>query len=221
MRHPEPRSPSPLLAGPVRTDGMALGFAFAVTAAMRRSKPLHPVGVVAKGRHGREAGTWPFRLTSAGCPRRARLPGPRIARHRQRPRACGHRGFRHPHPSVRPRRRHLHRHHTDTTDILFAGTGVGPLGRFLLTVRPPGRHATQTTLLPVRSAGRALQLRLESPRPATQPWPATYSSRGRTGVAGGDPSARSPSPGTASSTPLNASTPLLTPPGTRAYPVLA
>lgn len=60
------------------------------------------------------------------------------------------------------------------TDILFASTGVGPVGRYLLAVRRPGEHGPQTTLLPVRAAGRPLQLRLEPVDPRSQPWPTLY-----------------------------------------------
>jgi hypothetical protein len=60
------------------------------------------------------------------------------------------------------------------TDILYASTGVGPLGRYLLAVRRPGEHGPQTTLLPVRVAGRPLQLRLEPVDPRSQPWSTLY-----------------------------------------------
>ncbi len=60
------------------------------------------------------------------------------------------------------------------TDVLFASTGVGPLGRNVLAVRGPAQHAAQTTLLPVRAGTKALRLRLDPLDPLAQPWPTHY-----------------------------------------------
>jgi hypothetical protein len=60
------------------------------------------------------------------------------------------------------------------SDVLFASTGVGRWNRHLLAPRRPGRLAPQTTLLPIRAAGRPLLLRLDPVDRATQPWPARY-----------------------------------------------
>jgi hypothetical protein len=62
----------------------------------------------------------------------------------------------------------------DFADILFASTGSGVVSRYLLTLRSPGAHGSQTTLLPVRAAGHPLQLRLEPVDATEQPWPTTY-----------------------------------------------
>jgi hypothetical protein len=58
-------------------------------------------------------------------------------------------------------------------DVLFASTGSGPLGRFVLQVRRPGHHGVQTTLLPVEAGGHPLLLRL-LPRSRGPGWPADY-----------------------------------------------
>lgn len=166
MRHPDPRPLSPLLTGTVRTAGTALGLVFAVTALVRRSKPLHPVGTVAKAA-----------LVVRPAPARSGSPlldGP--GEHDCLVRASHAIGSGPEHADIEGFALRVlpSGEDTDTTDILFASTGGGPLGRHVLTVRAPGRHAVQTTLLPVRSAGRALQLRLDPLDPGTQPWPASY-----------------------------------------------
>lgn len=58
-------------------------------------------------------------------------------------------------------------------DVLFASTGSGTLGRFVLRVRRPGHHGVQTTLLPVAAGGHPLLLRL-LPRSRGPGWPADY-----------------------------------------------
>lgn len=63
--------------------------------------------------------------------------------------------------------------HTAPVDLLFASTGEGPVSRFALSLRRPGQHGTQTTLLPI-DAGRPLLLRLEPVDADSDPWPAAY-----------------------------------------------
>ena len=58
-------------------------------------------------------------------------------------------------------------------DVLFASTGSGRVGRYVLQVRRPGHHATQTTLLPIQASGHPLLLRLR-PRSRGPGWPADY-----------------------------------------------
>ncbi|WP_155892797.1 phosphodiesterase [Intrasporangium chromatireducens] len=58
-------------------------------------------------------------------------------------------------------------------DVLFASTGSGRVGRFILRLRRPRHHGVQTTLLPVQASGRPLLLRL-LPRSGGAGWPADY-----------------------------------------------
>lgn len=58
-------------------------------------------------------------------------------------------------------------------DVLFASTGTGRVGRFVLRLRRPGHHGGQTTLLPVDASGYPLLLRL-LPRSHGPGWPADY-----------------------------------------------
>lgn len=45
-------------------------------------------------------------------------------------------------------------------DLLFASTGVGRLGRFVIELRPADQHGPQTTFLPVSTARGSLLLRV-------------------------------------------------------------
>lgn len=208
----------PLLSGAVAAvagaAGTALGAAFAVTATIRRSKPLHPVGTVGSGVLTVEPAA-----SSSGTPLLDR-PG----EHECLVRASYAVGTGPEGPDIEGFALRV-RHGDGTgglTDILFASTGVGPVTRYLLTVRSPGHHAPQTTLLPVRADGHPLQLRLDPLDQASQPWPTRYvlswawgtESWHRCGAldvswhGGGDPPARFD--------------PVANPvPGTRQYPVVA
>lgn len=161
-----------LLAGAAGAAGTGLGLVFAATALLRRSKPLHPVGSVATARLI-VSPTSPVSgspvLDDPGAhdclvrasyavgtgPKRADIEGFALRIH-----GCGAAA--------------------EVADVLFASTGIGPLGRNVLTVRSPGDHGAQTTLLPVRAAGRPLYLRLHpldvvDPLDVrTQPWPTHY-----------------------------------------------
>lgn len=157
---------STLATGAAGAVGAALGATFAVTARIRRSKPLHPVGVVARAL-----------LTVA--PATAHSGSPLLdepGEHECLVRASYAMGTGPQLPDIEGfALRVLPRDPADPcTDILFASTGEGSWGRYVLTLRPPGRHDAQTTLLPVRAAGRPLQLRLEPLDRRTQPWPSSY-----------------------------------------------
>lgn len=166
MREPSMRPLALVLVGAAGITGTALGLVFAITAVARRSKPLHPVGTVAAA--VLTVTPWPTRsgsplLDESGehhCLVRASYAvgsGPEHA---------DIEGFALRVPPTGAQ--------TGITDVLFASTGAGPLGRHLLTVRPRGKHAAQTTLLPVRAGDRPLLLRLEPVDPLSQPWPTNY-----------------------------------------------
>ena len=160
-----------LVVGAAGVAGAGLGLVLAAVAFARRGKPLHPVGIVANAVLSVSPGpvrSGPVRsgcslLDEAGehaCLVRASYAvgsGPRYA---------DIEGF--------ALRIHLDGAEAAFTDILFASTGTGSLGRHLLTVRRPGAHAVQTTLFPVQVGGRALRLRLDPLDPGSQPWPAQH-----------------------------------------------
>lgn len=155
-----------LATGVTVAAGTGLGVLFAAAARVRRSKPLHPVGAMARAvltvapAGTRSGSTLLDEPGSYDCLVRASYAvgvGPQ-------------------HPDIEGfALRVLPGSSTPAmTDVLFASTGVGPLGRHVLTLRPPGVHAAQTTLLPVRAGGRPLHLRLDPRDARTQPWPARY-----------------------------------------------
>lgn len=161
----ETRPLSCLLGWAADGAGISLGALFAMVATARRSKPLHPVGTVAPA---------VLTVTSPGAPGCPLLDEP--GEHGCLVRASYAVGSGPALPDIEglalrvlPSAGAPH-----LIDLLFASTGVGPLGRYLLAVRLPGRHGAQTTLLPVRAGGRPLQLRLEPLDPLSQPWPASY-----------------------------------------------
>jgi len=155
-----------LLTGAAHLAGGFLGLGFAVTALLRRSKPLHPNGIVAAA----VLEVTPGRARS-GCPL---LDEP--GQHDCLVRASYAVGTGPAHadiegfalrvlpagPAVGP------------ADVLFASTGTGPLGRHLLVPRPAGAHGHQTTLLPVEVNDASLRLRLDPLDHAIQPWPTRY-----------------------------------------------
>lgn len=157
---------STLATGAAGALGAALGATFAVTARIRRSKPLHPVGVVA-----------PALLTVVpGSDRSGSALLDEPGAHECLVRASYAMGTGPWLPDIEGFALRVLPADPDGpfTDILFASTGEGAWDRYALTMRPPGRHDTQTTLLPIRAGGRPLHLRLEPLDPATQPWPASY-----------------------------------------------
>lgn len=162
---PESVRPS-VLAGAAGAAGTALGLVFAVTALLRRSKPLHPVGIVATAH-----------LTVTPAPTTSGSPVlDEPGEHECQVRASHAVGTGPKHADIEGFALRLLLGDVDraTADVLFASTGVGPLGRHVLTVRSPGEHAAQTTLLPVRAEGRALYLCLDPLDARSQPWPTRY-----------------------------------------------
>ena len=127
--------------------GAVLGATFGAVAKVRRTKPLHPFGRVARGSFVvtdpapelgvpllESPGTHPCRVRWS---RAAGLPSPLpdvegLAIRFEEPRA----------------------------DLLFASTGTSAVGRFFLAPRAPGSHGAQTTLLPVASRAGALVFRV-------------------------------------------------------------
>lgn len=170
------QSPNPVdsaIRAAATAAGAALGAVFAATARLRRDKPLHPEGSVAPGT---------LTIVPASTPSGVPLldePGehPCVVRASHAmgtgPERADIEGFA---MRIGPGERH-----TDPVDVLFASTGSGPLSRFVLTLRRPGVHETQTTLLPIRAGGQPLVLRLE-PVDRTPPgdvgqkrwWPSGY-----------------------------------------------
>ena len=163
------QSPNPVdaaIRSAAHAAGTVLAAVFGLTARLRRDKPLHPEGAVA-------------RATLAIRP----APGPSGVALRDEPgeHACVVRasyamgtgptwtdieGFA---LRLLPGTRH-----TQPVDVLFASTGAGPWSRYALVLRSPGVHGSQTTLLPVRADGHPLQLRLEPVDRAAAPWPWRY-----------------------------------------------
>lgn len=153
--------------------GTALGAVFAVTARLRRDKPLHPEGSVA-----------PATLTVVPAPTPSGVPlldepgeHPCVVRASQAmgtgPEWSDIEGFA---LRLLPGERH-----TQAADLLFASTGAGPVTRYALALRRPAVHGTQTTLLPIEAGGHPLVLRIEpvdrTPpgAPGAEPWwPSRY-----------------------------------------------
>lgn len=119
--------------------GLVLGGTLGVTARLRRTKPLHPVGRVADG------------VLDVTNPQ-SDLGVPlleSVATHPCLVRYSRAVGLPAPLPDVEG----LALRFTDpTADLLFAATGTGRLSRFLLVPRGAEQHGPQTTLLPVSSA---------------------------------------------------------------------
>ena len=157
---------SPLVRGAASAAGTALGVTFAVVAGLRRSKPLHPVGSVASA-----VLTVTPAVDRSGSPLLDE-PGD----HDCVVRASWAVGSGPELPDIEGLAMRVLDAGADArpVDILFASTGTGPLTRYVLAVRTPGGHAGQTTLLPVRSAGRPLELRLDPVDADSQPWPTRY-----------------------------------------------
>lgn len=152
--------------GAAAVTGGLLGTGLAVIAVARRGKPLHPAGTVAAAV-----------LTVTPAPRTSGSPLlDQAGTHQCLVRASYAVGTGPKHADIEGfALRVLPRDAGQRiTDILFASTGTGRLGRYLLTIRPPGKHAGQTTLLPVLVGGLPLALRLRPLDPASQPWPTQY-----------------------------------------------
>lgn len=127
--------------------GVALGLVFGATALIRRSKPLHPEGRFGTGRL----------VVTPAQPSGVDLLDT-AAVHECEVRGSWATGTGPELPDIEGLAVRLLLPE-GPADILFASTGDGPVGRFVLAGRGSGRHATQTTLLPVRAGRYALLLR--------------------------------------------------------------
>lgn len=127
--------------------GALLGAVFGAAAAVRRTKPLHPKGRVGSG------------VLEVTSPR----PGsgvPLLAATGAHP--CTVRwsrsvGLPAPLPDIEGFALRLTE---PAADLLFAATGTGPVGRYLLVPRVAGRHGPQGTLLPVATDAGSLLLQV-------------------------------------------------------------
>ena len=129
--------------------GAALATAAAVAAALRRTKPLHPLGRIGDG-------TLVVQPTAASGAEVLDEP----AEHRVLVRWSRAIGLEADRPDIEG----MAIRFTiggEAADLLFATTGDGKIGRHLLVVRSPGASATFTTLLPVATATGSLLLRLQ------------------------------------------------------------
>ena len=144
---PTVRAVNGLAALPGALGGAVLGLTFGATALVRRTKPLHPVGQV---------GTAVLDVTDP----LPELGVPLLAEKRSH--TCLVRwsraaGLPAPLPDVEG---FAIRFDDPTADVLFASTGSGPIGRFLLVPRAHRSHGPQTTLLPVASDAGPLMFRV-------------------------------------------------------------
>jgi hypothetical protein len=118
--------------------GAALGALFGAVAKVRRTKPLHP-----RGRVGEGVVDILSPVPGTGVPLLAE-----VGTHRCLVRWSRATGLPRPLPDIEGLAVRLEEH---DADLLFAGTGTGPVGRFLLLPRAPDHHGPQSTLLPVAS----------------------------------------------------------------------
>lgn len=156
LESPTTRAVNGLAAVPGALAGAVLGATFGLTALVRRTKPLHPVGQV---------GTGVLDVTDP----MPELGVPLLAdkgSHSCLVRWSRAVGLPAPLPDVEG---FAVRFDDPTADLLFASTGSGPLTRFLLAPRAPGAHGPQTTLLPVASEAGPLMFRLTPEAASGQP----------------------------------------------------
>lgn len=129
--------------------GAALATAAVVTGALRRTKPLHPLGLVGDGT---------LVLQPSAPSGVALLDDP--AEHSVLVRWSRAVGLEADKPDIEG----MAIRFTiggEPADLLFATTGDSKVGRHLLVVRSPGSSATFTTLLPVATPAGSLLLRLQ------------------------------------------------------------
>lgn len=141
-----PSAARPLLAEVVgRSGGALLAAGFALTARVRGTRALHPVGVCGEG------------LLTV-------VPGPTsgvVVLDDPGPYACVVRWSR---AMGRQRGRDIEGlalRIEGQGDVLFASTRTGVLGRHLLVPRRPGRHGPLSTLLPLQTGRGSLLLALD------------------------------------------------------------
>ncbi|XVX20794.1 phosphodiesterase [Actinomycetota bacterium] len=121
--------------------GTALATAALVAGAVRRDKPLHPVGVVGAGR---------LVVTARGDTHGIPLLGTN-GEHECTARWSRAMGREPGSDDIEGLAVRLDLA-TGPADLLFASTGVGTLDRHLLALRHDGEHGDLTTLLPVRTS---------------------------------------------------------------------
>ncbi|MGA8978417.1 MAG: phosphodiesterase [Pedococcus sp.] len=164
-----PTGPSPLSAVAGVAFGVAgtgLGLVLGLVAVARRGKPLHPVGIVAPA----------VLSVSPGSVRSGSPLLDDAGEHSCLVRASYAMGTGPEHADIEGFALRVHPEGAGVavSDILFASTGTGAVGRHVLTLRRAGAHDVQTTLFPLHVDGRALLLRLEPLDPGSQPWPTRY-----------------------------------------------
>jgi hypothetical protein len=149
------------------TPGVVLGGASLVTAMLRGSKPLHPIGVAGEGVLI-AGGQSPADAPSSAAP----LSGvPILDEPGEHPvfvrwsRALGRDAGESDIEGLAMRLGDQGRF----SDLLFASTGSGVLGRHVLALRGAGEFGTLTTLLPVETDEGSLILALEPAAPAGGP----------------------------------------------------
>lgn len=130
-----------------RAGGATFAAVFGLTARLRGTRALHPVGVCGTGV-----------LTTAPGPTSGVAvlddPGPHPCQVRWS-RATGRQ------EGLDVEGLALRLQGTGAGDLLLASTGTGVLGRHLLVLRRPRRHGTLTTLLPLETARGSLLVRLD------------------------------------------------------------
>ena len=213
-----PTGPSPLSAVAGVAFGVAgtgLGLVLGLVAVARRGKPLHPVGIVAPA----------VLSVSPGSVRSGSPLLDDAGEHSCLVRASYAMGTGPEHADIEgfALRVHPERAGVAVSDILFASTGTGAVGRHVLTLRRAGAHDVQTTLFPLHADGRALLLRLEPLDPGlptvAHPLPVVLGARARKA---GTSSQSSSWPGTVGDDAPERFDPVAHPlPGTAQYPVLA
>lgn len=136
-----------LLAAAGTLPGAAMALGLGALAAVRRTKPVHPVGRV---------GTARLEITSP----RPEFDVPLLASAGTHP--CTARFFRTVGlPASWPDVEGLALRLDDVdADLLFASTGTGRLTRFVLAARQADDHGPQTTFLPVLTGAGSLLLRM-------------------------------------------------------------
>ncbi|MCE1177981.1 MAG: hypothetical protein LWW86_02980 [Micrococcales bacterium] len=153
MRLPLPRRPLTTVVDGVGAvagalPGAALATAALVAGAVRRDKPLHPVGVVGTGR---------LVVTPRGGAHGIPLLET-LGEHECTARWSRAMGREEGADDIEGLAVRL-KLDGGPADLLFASTGSGALDRHLLAMRHDGEHAELTTLLPVRTAGGVVTFR--------------------------------------------------------------
>lgn len=140
--------------------GVAIGAGFGLVAKVRRTKPLHPIGV---------AGIGSLQVTapdpSLGVPLLART-----GTHSCLVRWSRSAGLPAPLPDVEGLAiRVQDSEGAEPADLLFASTGLGSVRRFVLAPRRPDAHGPASTILPVASAAGPLLFAVEPVESTDEP----------------------------------------------------